>query len=93
MLTCSSLIYNQKWWFSKCRCKTAGWGKDQFHGNYQTIIKEVEVPVLSSYDCQSKLRKTKLGNSFTLDSDSFICAGGEAGKDACTVNDRVICIY
>ncbi|EEB14209.1 tripsin, putative [Pediculus humanus corporis] len=70
--------------FYGSRCKTAGWGKDQFHGNYQTIIKEVEVPVLSSYDCQSKLRKTKLGNSFTLDSDSFICAGGEAGKDACT---------
>ncbi|KAK6645356.1 hypothetical protein RUM43_001632 [Polyplax serrata] len=70
--------------FTGMRCKVAGWGKDQFDGNYQNIIKEVEVPVLSSMNCQSKLRNTKLGSSFVLDTDSFLCAGGEPGKDACT---------
>lgn len=77
------------------RCKVAGWGKDEFNGNYQNIIKEVEVPVLSGADCQTKLRNTRLGSSFTLDTNSFICAGGEAGKDACTVRivskDEVNC--
>ena len=28
------------------------------------------------------LRKTRLGEKFTLDK-SFMCAGGEEGKDAC----------
>lgn len=34
--------------------------------------------------CQSSLAATRLGSSFVFDSSSFICAGGEAGKDACT---------
>lgn len=65
----------------------AGWGKDAFNGQYQTKLKKVEVPVRSSADCQADLRKTaQLGSNFNLDS-SFMCAGGEAGKDACTVRE------
>lgn len=53
---------------------------------YQSILKEVDVPVLSQADCQTALRNTRLGSLFVLD-NSFMCAGGEAGKDACTVRE------
>ena len=32
--------------------------------------------------CQRSLRKTRLGRYFRLD-DTFVCAGGEEGKDSC----------
>lgn len=38
---------------------------------------------MPSFKCQQRLRKTRLGKHFVLDK-SFICAGGEAGKDTCT---------
>lgn len=65
----------------------AGWGKDAFAtGQYQNILKQVDVSVVSLADCQTALRKTRLSGFFNLDS-SFMCAGGEAGKDACTVRE------
>lgn len=69
------------------RCWVSGWGKDAFgnNGMYQSILKEVDVPIQSQADCQTALRKTRLGDLFVLDNISFMCAGGEAGKDACTV--------
>lgn len=65
----------------------AGWGKSDFGptGAYQAIQREVEVPLLSNANCQTALRKTRLGSRFILNNLSFICAGGENGKDACTV--------
>ncbi|XP_012523534.2 phenoloxidase-activating factor 2-like [Monomorium pharaonis] len=69
---------------AKTRCWVSGWGKDAFvNGMNPNILKEVDVPVLSQADCQTGLRKTRLGDLFVLD-NSFMCAGGEAGKDACT---------
>ncbi|XP_011862850.1 PREDICTED: trypsin-3 isoform X2 [Vollenhovia emeryi] len=67
------------------RCWVSGWGKDAFgnNGMYQNILKEVDVPILSQADCQTALRRTRLGGLFVLDG-SFMCAGGEPGKDACT---------
>ncbi|XP_026826971.1 uncharacterized protein LOC105286577 [Ooceraea biroi] len=67
------------------RCWVAGWGKNAFgnSGSYQSILKEVEVPVLTQEGCQTALRRTRLGSNFVLDG-SFLCAGGEPGKDACT---------
>lgn len=67
------------------RCWVTGWGKNDFgsNGKYQTILKEVDVPVLTQDDCQTALRKTRLSNFFILNSNSM-CAGGEPGKDACT---------
>lgn len=56
---------------------------------YQNILKEVDVPVLSHDACQTALRKTALSEFFVLDSNSM-CAGGEAGKDACTVRELYI---
>lgn len=61
-----------------------GWGKDQFgkKGKYQVILKKIDLPVVSRAACQEKLRTTRLGRFFELH-DSFICAGGEPGKDTC----------
>lgn len=68
------------------RCIVGGWGRDSFNGNFQNIAKAVEVPVVAYADCQTRLRATpRLGPNFNLDSNSFLCAGGEAGRDACTV--------
>jgi len=37
---------------------------------------------VSNYECQDKLRSTRLGQKYKLH-DSFICAGGVNGKDTC----------
>uniref|UniRef100_A0A182T3C9 Peptidase S1 domain-containing protein n=1 Tax=Anopheles maculatus TaxID=74869 RepID=A0A182T3C9_9DIPT len=71
--------------FVGSRCWVSGWGKNDFvSGAFQSIPKEVDVPVVSAANCQTALRTTRLGSSFVLDTTSFICAGGELGKDACT---------
>ncbi|XP_052888227.1 phenoloxidase-activating factor 2 [Anopheles moucheti] len=71
--------------FIGSRCWVSGWGKNDFvSGAFQSIQKEVDVPVVSSDNCQTALRTTRLGGNFVLDATSFICAGGELGKDACT---------
>lgn len=46
------------------------------------VLKEVELPVVEFKDCAAKLKRTRLGKRFRLDK-SFMCAGGEEGKDAC----------
>merc|ERR1712146_546709 len=43
---------------------------------------EIDLPVVSNGFCQDKLRSTRLGQKFKLH-DSFLCAGGIAGKDTC----------
>lgn len=65
-------------------CVVTGWGKNAFDptGEYQNLLKSVDVPVVGNKICQDLMRKTRLGKFFILH-DSFICAGGEAGKDAC----------
>nr|AMO02567.1 serine protease 5 [Tityus serrulatus] len=67
------------------RCWVTGWGKSAFghKGEYQSVLKEVDVPVLSHKDCQHRLQQTRLGPYYRLH-PSFVCAGGEPGKDACT---------
>ena len=62
-----------------------GWGKDHFgpDASYQVVMKEVQVPMVGHAQCQTQLRATpRLPLQFRLH-DSFTCAGGEAGKDAC----------
>ncbi|XP_075234815.1 inactive CLIP domain-containing serine protease A3-like [Lycorma delicatula] len=72
--------------FTSKTCWVSGWGKDMFgpKGNYQSIQKKVDVTILSPDDCNRHLKTTKLGPNFSLDEDSFVCAGGYKGKDACT---------
>jgi len=67
------------------QCFVKGWGKDIFgpDGSYQVVMKEVDVPMVPHGDCQTMLRNTpRLPRQFKLDK-SFVCAGGEEGKDAC----------
>jgi len=65
-------------------CYVKGWGKDEFGkaGQYQVVLKEIKLPMVHTATCQDFLRRTRLGRRFRLD-PSFICAGGEEGKDAC----------
>lgn len=69
---------------SKTECIASGWGKDVFgkEGRYQVILKKIELPIVPHRACERKLRHTRLGKHFELHT-SFICAGGEAGKDTC----------
>jgi hypothetical protein len=69
--------------FDSTTCFATGWGKDQFgaSGQYQVVLKEIDLPVVGHDQCQAALRSTRLGRRFKLD-DSFICAGG-SGKDTC----------
>merc|ERR1712218_511785 len=70
--------------FDSATCFTTGWGKDQFGaaGQYQVVLKEIDLPVVNQGVCQDKLRSTRLGQKYKLH-DSFLCAGGIAGKDTC----------
>merc|ERR1712032_414882 len=51
-------------------------------GEYQVVLKEIDLPIVGHQQCQDSLRRTRVGRRFQLD-DSFICAGGIAGKDTC----------
>jgi len=71
------------------RCWVAGWGKNEFDGSFQFIQHKVDIPLVDSFTCNSKLKNALnnqnrgVGDRFKLDS-SEICAGAEVGKDACT---------
>ena len=73
-----------KEFFVGSQCHATGWGKDRFgsQGEYQVVLKEIQLPVVNSIACQTELRKTRLGQKFKLD-ESFMCAGGVKGKDTC----------
>uniref|UniRef100_A0A2C9H4V7 Phenoloxidase-activating factor 2 n=1 Tax=Anopheles melas TaxID=34690 RepID=A0A2C9H4V7_9DIPT len=70
--------------FDRSKCFASGWGKNVFgkEGKYQVILKKVELPVVPHTECQQSLRSTRLGKRFALH-QSFLCAGGVAGKDTC----------
>ncbi|XP_050092154.1 phenoloxidase-activating factor 2-like [Anopheles aquasalis] len=65
-------------------CFATGWGKDRYgkEGTHQTILRHIDLPIVPHDKCQTALRTTDLDEDFTLDK-SFICAGGEEGKDTC----------
>lgn len=62
-------------------CTASGWGKkfieDQAH---QEILKKVDLPIVSHSECENIFRRVVGISNFKLDK-SFICAGGEKGKD------------
>merc|ERR550519_1556737 len=74
----------QDYYADSSECFVKGWGKDHFgeDAEYQVVLKEVSLPVVPRDQCVDWLRATRLGKRFKLD-QSFMCAGGEAGKDAC----------
>lgn len=73
----------------------SGWGKDMFglQGQYQQIMKKVDVPIVAPATCQTQMQAARLGPTFVLDTTSFICAGGEASKDACTVSFKTFVMF
>ena len=46
------------------------------------ILKSIDLPPVDHDTCEIAMRGTRLGTSFHLH-ESFLCAGGEEGKDAC----------
>ncbi|XP_077491535.1 uncharacterized protein LOC144102117 [Amblyomma americanum] len=82
--------------FEGHRCWVTGWGKDAFgnQGEYQHILKKVDVPVVSHGECEQRLKRTRLGPYYQLH-PGFVCAGGEPGKDACTGDggSPLVCEY
>lgn len=54
--------------FAGHRCWVTGWGKDSFghQGEYQSVLKEVDLPVLPHRDCEQALRHTRLGPYYKL---------------------------
>lgn len=70
--------------FDGKRCLVSGWGKDMFgrKGQFQQVLKKIELPIVEHRRCERLLRETKLGRYFRLHR-SFMCAGGERGTDAC----------
>ena len=65
-------------------CFVTGWGKNKFgkEGTHQNVLKKIDLSVINNQKCTKMFRKTRLGINFEL-SETLICAGGEAGKDAC----------
>ncbi|CAK1554432.1 unnamed protein product [Leptosia nina] len=65
-------------------CVANGWGKDIFgkQGRYAVILKKVELDIVPQGQCNDELRTTRLSQYFKLHK-SFICAGGQPGKDTC----------
>ncbi|CAL4116731.1 unnamed protein product [Meganyctiphanes norvegica] len=75
--------------FSSQRCWVSGWGEKAFSGGSVGntaggILKRVDVPIWDSFACEAQLQTTRLGAGFDLDTNSFVCAGGEPGKDSCS---------
>uniref|UniRef100_A0AAR5NY41 Peptidase S1 domain-containing protein n=1 Tax=Dendroctonus ponderosae TaxID=77166 RepID=A0AAR5NY41_DENPD len=70
------------------RCVVAGWGEASKGLPSSTartsvpILRKLELPTPSPDNCEEMLQKTYLGVKYQLH-ESFMCAGGEAGKDAC----------
>ncbi|KOB65728.1 Serine proteinase-like protein 2, partial [Operophtera brumata] len=71
-------------------CVANGWGKSSFGltGRYAVILKKVEQDMVPHDRCQALLQRTRLGSHFKLHS-SFVCAGGEEGKDTCQLGGLV----
>lgn len=52
--------------------------------NSESVLRKIDVPIVPRKVCQDILRSTRLGKYFILH-QSFICAGGQTGKDTCKV--------
>lgn len=71
--------------YDRNRCIVSGWGKQvrSRGGNDRRVLKKIQVPVVPRGTCERSLRNTRMGRKFRLHR-SFICAGGEPGRDACS---------
>ncbi|XP_068144604.1 phenoloxidase-activating factor 2 [Drosophila tropicalis] len=64
-------------------CYATGWGSKKPNSDkLERVLKRIDLPVVGKAECQGMLRITVLGLNFRL-RPSFICAGGQRGKDTC----------
>lgn len=69
--------------FGGQRCFASGWGTLSWRErHFLSIMKRIELPVVEHKQCQTQLRKTRVGIHFQLH-ESFVCAGGEKDVDTC----------
>ncbi|KAK9878965.1 hypothetical protein WA026_003784 [Henosepilachna vigintioctopunctata] len=69
--------------YDSSKCLAAGWGTGNHFGTEgEKILRKVQVTLMDKQKCQQQLQKSRLGQNFELH-NSFICAGGEEGKDTC----------
>ncbi|KAB0800457.1 hypothetical protein PPYR_06197 [Photinus pyralis] len=59
-------------------CVSGGWGTK---GKFYNLLQKVELPIVDTESCQTRLH-TSLGTQYQLH-ESFLCAGGDPGKDRC----------
>lgn len=70
--------------YDRHRCIVSGWGRTNWSLDHERrILKKIRLPVVPQATCERSLRSTRLGKKFRLHR-SFICAGGEPGRDACS---------
>merc|ERR1711923_114135 len=52
--------------FDGTTCFATGWGKDKFGsaGEYQVVLKEIDLPVVGHQQCEAKLKSTRLGRRY-----------------------------
>ena len=56
-------------------------------------MKATDLPLVDAAECQKRLRTTKLRKNFILDTNSFLCAGGEFISLDNTLNYTLLIIY
>jgi secreted trypsin-like serine protease len=64
-------------------CTITGWGKTDENSATTDILKFVKVPIVNRDTCERQFQQNRLGPRFRLH-ESFVCAGGEEGKDSCS---------
>ena len=68
--------------FDNEECTVMGWGRSAPEGDFQAQLKKLDLPIVPSDECQNQLRQIAGAMKYTLH-DSFLCAGGVLGEDAC----------
>lgn len=63
-------------------CLVTAWGKNPKNISESDKLKFVKVPIVEHATCQEQFQNYRLGKQFRLH-ESFVCAGGEEGLDAC----------
>jgi len=65
--------------FESYNATVAGWGTTSSGGSQSSVLRKVDVPIISNYDCNTK---TNYGGKIT---DNMLCAGylETGGKDSC----------
>ena len=68
-------------------CVATGHGKDEDIGYFTNTLRKVSLPIWSSVECENSLNRNYFQQNHSITwriHESFLCAGGQAGRDACT---------